>query len=75
MTQGIFTSTSQALRSLKAGVNTSLNPTINPNISYDLNYMLMANAMKEALKEVKVELDDRQVGKFIDKTVSEEVYS
>lgn len=67
--------TSQALRGLNAGVNSSLNPTINPRISYDLNYQLMAQAMKEALKEVNVELDDRELGRFIDKQVSEEVYS
>lgn len=67
--------TSQALRGLNAGVNSSLNPTINPRISYDLNYQLMAHAMKEALKEVNVELDDRELGRFIDKQVSEEVYS
>ena len=67
--------TSQALRGLNAGVNASLNPTINPRISYDLNYQLMAQAMKEALKEVNVELDDRELGRFIDKQVSEEVYS
>ena len=67
--------TSQALRGLNAGVNSSLNPTINPRISYDLNYQLMANAKKEALKEVNVELDDRELGRFIDKQVSEEVYS
>lgn len=67
--------TSQALRGLNAGVNASLNPTINPRYSYDLNYQLMAQAMKEALKEVNVELDDRELGKFIDKQVSEEVYS
>ena len=35
----------------------------------------MASAMKEALKEVQVELDDRELGRFVDKQVSEEVYS
>lgn len=67
--------TSAALRGLNAGVSASLNPTINPSIAYDLNYQLMAQAMKEALKEVNVELDDRELGRFIDKQVSEEVYS
>ena len=74
MSSSILSSTSQALRSLNAGVNSSLNPTINPTYSYELNYKMMASAMKEALEEVKVELDDREMGKFIDKTVSEEVY-
>lgn len=75
MATTLANNTSQALRGLNAGVNASLNPTINPSYSYDLNYQLMAQAMKEALKEVNVELDDRELGKFIDKQVSEEVYS
>lgn len=75
MATTLANNTSAALRGLNAGVNASLNPTINPSYSYDLNYQLMAQAMKEALKEVNVELDDRELGKFIDKQVSEEVYS
>ena len=35
----------------------------------------MANAMKEALNDMDIVMDDRQMGKFITKTVSEEVYS
>lgn len=75
MATTLANNTSQALRGLNAGVSASLNPTINPSYSYDLNYQLMAQAMKEALKEVNVELDDRELGRFIDKQVSEEVYS
>ena len=75
MSSSLLGATSQALRNLNAGVNASLNPTINPTYAYDLNYKMMAIAMKEALQEVKVEMDDREMGKFIDKTVSEEVYS
>ena len=75
MSNSLLNNTSMALKSLNAGVQASLNPTINPSIAYDLNYQLMAQAMKEALQEVKVEMDDREMGKFIDKQVSEEVYS
>lgn len=75
LASSVLTNTSNALKGLKSGVSTSLNPTINPSMSYDLNYQLMALAMKEALKEVEVELDDRELGRFIDKQVSEEVYS
>lgn len=74
MSSSLLGATSQALRSLNAGVNTSLNPTINPTYSYELNYKMMALAMKQALEDMSVELDDRQVGKIIDKTVSEEIY-
>ena len=75
MSNSIIGSTRAALRSLNAGINSSLNPTINPSYAYDLNYQLMASAMKEALSDMEVELDDKQVGKFISKTVSEEVYN
>lgn len=75
MSSSILGNTSRALRGLNSGISTSLNPTINPSIAYDLNYKLMANAMKEALAEVQVELDDRELGRFVDKQVSEEVYS
>ena len=74
MSNSLLTNTSNALRGLKSGVEASINPTINPNISYDLNYLLMASAMKRALEECPVILDDREVGRFVDKTVSEEVY-
>lgn len=74
MSNSLLTNTSNALRGLKSGVEASINPTINPNISYDLNYLMMASAMKRALEECPVILDDREVGRFVDKTVSEEVY-
>ena len=75
MSNSLLSNTSRALKGLNAGIQSSLNPTINPSIAYDLNYKLMANAMKEALQEVQVELDDRELGRFVDKQVSEEVYS
>jgi phage-related minor tail protein len=75
MTNSILGNTSKALKGLNSGINASLNPNINPSYSYDLNYKLMAQAMKEALQEVQVELDDRELGRFVDKQVSEEVYS
>ena len=71
----LYSSTQMAMNGLGGMMSTSLNPTINPSVAYDLNYKLMANAMKEALREVEVELDDRQVGRFIDKTISEEVFN
>ena len=72
---GLYANTMDAMRGLNSGISKSINPTINPSVAYDLNYQLMANAMKEALQEVNVELDDRKVGKFIDKTISEEVFN
>ena len=75
MANSVIANTSNALRGLKSGVNASLNPTINPNINYDLNYQLMANAMIRALQECPVILNEREVGRFVDERVSEEVYS
>lgn len=64
-----------AMSGLANGIETSLNPTINPTITYETNYQMMARAMKEALQDMEVELDDREVGKFVIKTVENEVYS
>ena len=72
---GLMGDAEMAMRGLNSSIKTSLNPTINPSVAYDLNYQLMANAMKEALQEVDVELDERKVGKFVNKTVSEEVFN
>ena len=72
---GLMNNAEMAMSGLNSSIKTSLNPTINPSIAYDLNYQLMANAMKEALTEVDVVLDDRQVGKFVNKVVSEEVFN
>ena len=72
---GLYDDTMNAMMGLNKSISTSLNPTINPSVAYNLNYKLMANAMKEALQEVDVELDERQVGRFIDKSVSEEVFN
>lgn len=63
-----------AMRGLSYGIEHSINPTINPNISLDQNYLLMAQAMKNAMQDMNIELDDREVGKFISKTITNEVF-
>lgn len=40
-----------------------------------LNYQAMVNAFKQALSEVDVVLDDRQVGRFVKKTVENAIYT
>jgi hypothetical protein len=35
----------------------------------------MVSAFKEALSEMKIEMDDEEMGRFVDKTVTELVYS
>ena len=70
-----LSSMDNAMSALNKGIESSLNPTINPNITIDTNYKMMALAMKEALKDMEVELDDREVGRFVVKTVEQEIYS
>lgn len=64
-----------AMKQLNAGIEASVNPNINPTVSYEANYSMMAKAVKEALQDMTIELDDDEVGKFVVKTVTEEVYS
>jgi len=63
-----------AMRGLQYGINSSINPQINPNITYEQNYELMSKAMKDALNDMEIALDDREVGKFVSKTITEEIY-
>lgn len=63
-----------AMSSLSHGINTSINPTINPRITYEQNYDMMSKAMKEALNDMVVDLDDKEVGRFVSKTITQEVY-
>ena len=39
------------------------------------NYNNVVNAFKEALSQMKIEMDDEEMGKFVDKTVSRAIYS
>lgn len=64
-----------AMKQLNAGIEASVNPTINPSMTYETNYVLMAKAMKDALQDMTIELDDENVGKFVVKTITNEVYS
>ena len=64
-----------AMKQLNAGIEASVNPVINPSMTYESNYALMAKAMKDALSDMVVELDDDKMGKFVTKTVAEEIYS
>lgn len=63
-----------AMKQLNAGIEASVNPTINPSITYDTNYRMMASAMKDALQDMDIVLDDNKVGKFVVKTVTDEIY-
>ena len=45
------------------------------NGTVDSYYTPLINSFKEALKDMKIELDDYEVGKFVDKTVSNAVFN
>ena len=45
------------------------------NGTTDSYYNPLINSFKEALKDMKIELDDYEVGKFVDKTVSNAVFN
>jgi phage-related protein/uncharacterized protein YukE len=44
-------------------------------LSMENNFDLMVNAFKEALSEVKIEMDDEEMGRFVDTTVTKLVYA
>ena len=73
--QSLVNDVNSAMRGLNYGINSSINPQVNPNITFDQNYFLMAQAMKDALSTMEIELDDREVGKFVTKTITEEIYN
>lgn len=64
-----------AMRGLNSKVSASVNPTVNPNVTYETNYKMMAKAVKEALEDMDIVLDDDRVGRFVTKTVTNQIYT
>ena len=64
-----------AMRGLNSKVATSINPTVNPNVTYETNYKMMAKAVKEALADMDIVLDDDRMGRFVTKTVADQIYT
>lgn len=50
-------------------------PSVKSNSVMDSYYAPLISSFKEALKDMKIELDDYEVGKFVDKTVSNAVFN
>lgn len=50
-------------------------PSVKSNSAMDSYYNPLINSFKEALKDMKIELDDYEVGKFVDKTVTNAVFN
>jgi phage-related protein len=58
--------------------NYNLNPTLSSETGYtpqDFNYESMLSAFKDALSQMKVEMDDEQMGRFVDQTVTRAVFA
>lgn len=64
-----------AMRGLNSQVAASINPTVNPNVTYETNYKMMAKVFREVLEDLGIELDGDRLGKFVTKTVTEEIYN
>lgn len=80
----------KSTKNLSYKVETSLDPNINPNAiqkqletAYNLqttpileiDYNRLATALADEMQNMNVVLDDREVGKFIDKRVTSEIFS
>ena len=63
-----------AMKQLNAGIEASVNPAINPSVALETNYSMMARAVKEALQDMDVVMDDDKMGRFVTKTVTDEIY-
>ena len=72
---GIIYDVQNAMKGLNSKIATSINPVINPSVNYESNYNVLVNAFKDALSQMKVELDDEVAGAFVEKTVSDKIYS
>ena len=72
---GIIYDVQNAMKGLNSKIATSINPVINPSVNYESNYNVLVNAFKDALSQMKVELDDEIAGAFVEKTVSDKIYS
>ena len=54
-------------------IDTSINRTVTGG-NYAGNTSNLVEAFKQALSEMKIELDDEEMGKFVDRTVSKAIY-
>ena len=53
----------------------NLNETSSSNINTQNNFNSLVEAFKMALSDMKIELDDEEMGRLVDKTVADAIYS
>lgn len=62
-------------KQMQDSIPTSFDVNATQSGSAENNYDYMINAFRDALLSVKIEMDDEEMGKFVDKTVSNLVFS
>lgn len=79
--EGFSDEMSNVTKEMQDAIPTSFDTSINTGVNglsgstTTSNYYELVDAFKEALGEMKIELDDENMGKFIDKTVARTIYS
>ena len=77
MAQGLDVGFVGAMKGVTKDINNSLPTSIQgvDSLNQSNNLDSMVSAFKKALSEVKIEMDDEEMGKFVDKVVTRLVYS
>jgi hypothetical protein len=79
MAQGLDVGFVNEMKTVTNDINNSLPMGITGNggtkTSQTGNFDSMVSAFKEALYQVKIEMDDEEMGRFVDKTVTRLVYT
>lgn len=76
MAQGLDVGFVGQMKNVTADINGSLPTSINSSIGSNTGgFDSMVSAFKEALTQVKIEMDDEEMGHFVDKTVTRLIYT
>ena len=64
-------------KEMQDAIPTNFDATVNANAGESMinTFDSMVSAFKEALSEMKIEMDDEEMGKFVDKTVARTIYT
>ena len=75
--EGFTDTMKNVTRDMTQAIGTELDTSVRLNGGDEptLSFGAMVLAFKQALKEMKIELDDREVGNFVTRTVEREVFA